>query len=342
MAILTLEGVTKVYGTGHTAVKAVDRVDLEVDPGEIVLIQGPSGSGKTTLLSMAGALLRPTEGRVNINGHEVSSMREAELPPVRLREIGFVFQAFNLLSNLTALENVLVPLILNRRPSRPGQKGAAELLAELGLSHRLDHVPADLSGGEQQRVAIARALANDPKLILADEPTGNLDSRTGQEVTRLLCQIACERQVSVVIVSHDQRIADVAHRVVWMEDGRLKYEPTPKAPTPYRVGAASDPDRSIDIPRTWLDRIKGRGNGLAGPEITTVLLVRGMSCSHCAQNVRDTLLSLEGVVGVEVQLDPGLVEVRHDPIRADGRALVHAVLRAGGNGVRRYSAHVVE
>lgn len=148
-------------------------------------------------------------------------MRESQLPTLRLKEIGFVFQSFNLLSNLTALENVLVPLSWNGTNGSGAREKAEGLLVDLGLGDRLHHLPADLSGGEKQRVAIARALANDPKIILADEPTGNLDSQTGHEVTRLLCRIACDRKVSVVIVSHDQRIADVAHRIFWMEDGHL-------------------------------------------------------------------------------------------------------------------------
>lgn len=221
MATLKLENVTKIYGKGHTAVKAVEGVSLEVAPGEILLIMGPSGSGKTTLLSMAGAMLRPSEGRIFINGQEITRMRESQLPTLRLKEIGFVFQSFNLLSNLTALENVLVPLSWNGTNGSGAREKAEGLLVDLGLGDRLHHLPADLSGGEKQRVAIARALANDPKIILADEPTGNLDSQTGHEVTRLLCRIACDRKVSVVIVSHDQRIADVAHRIFWMEDGHL-------------------------------------------------------------------------------------------------------------------------
>lgn len=227
MATLRLDAVTKVYGSGRTAVKAVDVVDVEVAPGEIVLVMGPSGSGKTTLLSLAGALMRPTEGRIFINDQEITRMGESQLPAVRLREIGFVFQAFNLLSNLTALENVLVPLSLNGGDGQGSRVKAEALLMELGLGDRMDHLPADLSGGEQQRVAVARALANDPKLILADEPTGNLDSKTGHEVTELLCRIACDRNVGVVIVSHDQRIADTADRVLWMEDGRIGPWPGP-------------------------------------------------------------------------------------------------------------------
>ncbi len=222
MRVLELCGVSKVYGSGHTAVKAMQGVDLKVEKGEIVLIMGPSGSGKTTLLSMAGALLRPTEGDIFINGKKITDLGERELPRIRIENIGFVFQAFNLLSNLTALENVMVPMKLVGRRDRLGLERAQNLLSDLGLKERLNHLPKDLSGGEQQRVAIARALANQPKMILADEPTGNLDSKTGRQVIDLLCRIACEQERTVVMVGHDERIKDIAHRVLWMEDGRIK------------------------------------------------------------------------------------------------------------------------
>lgn len=223
--ILELQSVNKVYGRGHTAVKAVDGVDLSVKPGEIVLIMGPSGSGKTTLLSMAGLLLRPTEGRIWIDGKDVTQFSERQLPTLRLHNIGFVFQAYNLLGALTARENVEVVMNMAGINGRAAFTRAIELLTMLGLEHRLDHLPADLSGGEKQRVALARALANDPPLILADEPTGNLDSKTGREVMELLCcGLGRDRGRAIVIVTHDHRLRDIADRVLWLEDGRLREE----------------------------------------------------------------------------------------------------------------------
>ncbi len=220
-ATLRVEGVTKRYGAGATEVVAVRNVSLAVAPGEIVLIMGPSGSGKTTLLSMLGALLKPTEGTIHLNGEVISALAENRLPDIRLRQFGFIFQDFNLLSALTALENVAIVAELAGMRNGEACKKAAALLAELGLGGRLNFLPEKLSGGEKQRVAIARALINDPTLILADEPTANLDSKIGHEIMRLLRNIAREQGRSVVIVSHDQRIKDIADRVLWLEDGQF-------------------------------------------------------------------------------------------------------------------------
>ncbi len=214
--------VTKRYGSGATEVSAVRDVSLSVAPGEIVLIMGPSGSGKTTLLLMLGALLKPTEGSIQLNGTPLSALAENRLPDIRLREFGFVFQDFNLLSALTVLENVAIVAELTGLKSGVARKKAAAILTDLGLGERLNFLPEKLSGGEKQRVAIARALVNDPTLILADEPTANLDSKIGHEVMQLLQRIAKEQQRSVVIVSHDQRIKDIADRVMWLEDGQFK------------------------------------------------------------------------------------------------------------------------
>ena len=224
MAASTLQvtHVTKLYGSGATEVAAVRDVSLSVAPGEVVLIMGPSGSGKTTLLSMLGALLKPTEGTIHLNGDVISALAENRLPDIRLRQFGFVFQDFNLLSALTALENVVIMAELAGTKNREARKKAAALLTELGLGERLNFLPEKLSGGEKQRVAIARALVNDPALILADEPTANLDSKIGHEIMRLLRSIAKEQGRSVVIVSHDQRIKDIADRVLWLEDGQFK------------------------------------------------------------------------------------------------------------------------
>ncbi len=219
---LKVDHVTKRYGQGATEVAAVRDVSLTVAPGEIVLIMGPSGSGKTTLLSMLGALLKPSEGSITLNGTTLSALAENRLPDIRLRQFGFVFQDFNLLSALSVLDNVALVAELTGTRRGEARKKAAAVLGELGLEKRLRFLPEKLSGGEKQRVAIARALVNEPTLILADEPTANLDSRIGHEIMRLLRKIAREQGRSVVIVSHDQRIKDIADRVLWLEDGRFK------------------------------------------------------------------------------------------------------------------------
>ena len=219
---LQVVDVTKRFGSGATEVTAVRSVSLTIDPGEVVLIMGPSGSGKTTLLMMLGALLMPTEGTIRLNGQVISDLDESQLPEVRLRQFGFVFQDFNLLSALTALENVaLVASLAGRKNGEARQRAEAEL-TRLGLGERLGFLPEELSGGEKQRVAIARALVNDPAILFADEPTANLDSKIGHEIMRLLRAIAEEQGRSVVIVSHDQRIKDIADRVLWLEDGEFK------------------------------------------------------------------------------------------------------------------------
>ncbi len=224
MTTLTLDvrDATKQFGEGDTAVTAVRGVSLAVQPGEVVLIMGPSGSGKTTLLSMMGALLKPSEGSIRLNGTEISALSESRLPDIRLRQFGFVFQDFNLLSALSVVENVAIVAELAGLTGRAARDKATALLTELGLGERLGFLPEKLSGGEKQRVAIARALINDPALILADEPTANLDSKIGHEIMRLLRRIAKDQGRSVVIVSHDQRIRDIADRVLWLEDGAFK------------------------------------------------------------------------------------------------------------------------
>ena len=217
---LRLQNVTKVYGVGEAAVTALDSVDFSARAGEVVMIMGPSGAGKTTFLTIAGALLRPTSGTIEIAGTDITGLKEKDLPAVRREKVGFIFQSFNLLESLTALENVR--LVMTDITPRSATNRARELLNMLGLSRRLKSLPKNLSGGEKQRVAIARALANNPDLILADEPTANLDSARGQEVMQLLRQIALDMGQSVVIVSHDHRIREVTHRVLWLEDGRFR------------------------------------------------------------------------------------------------------------------------
>lgn len=219
---LHVHGVTKRFGSGDTEVVAVRDVSLEVEPGEVVLIMGPSGSGKTTLLLMLGGLLKPTDGQIVLDGLELSALSESKLPDVRLRHFGFIFQDFNLLSALNVRDNVSIASELTGVGRKAAREKASSLLTELGLGHRLRFPPEKLSGGEKQRVAIARALVNDPALILADEPTANLDSSHGHDTMRLLREIAKGRGRSVVIVSHDQRIRDIADRVLWLEDGQFK------------------------------------------------------------------------------------------------------------------------
>jgi len=222
--ILSLAGVTKVYGSGPRAVTALEGVSLEARAGEVVLVMGPSGSGKTTLLTIAGALLKPTRGTVRICDTDITNLDENRLASIRREMVGFVYQNFNLLEALTALENVrLVTADATMNGGLPRDR-AREILDTLGLGQRLNALPKELSDGEKQRVAIARALGKNPALMLADEPTANLDAKRGHGVMELLRQKALEMDKAVVIVSHDHRIRDVADRVVWLEDGRLRSE----------------------------------------------------------------------------------------------------------------------
>jgi len=221
--ILQLDAVSKMYRSGDFSITALDDVTLHIRGGEIVAIMGPSGSGKTTLLTIAGALLRPTQGHVHICGTEVTNMDEGRLAKIRRQKVGFVYQSFNLLEALTALENVRIVIQNGARNGRvDAAHRATELLDTFGLSHRIHALPKRLSDGEKQRVAIVRALAKDPDLILADEPTANLDAKRGHEVMQLLRQKALELHKAVVVVSHDDRIRQFAHRVLWLEDGRLR------------------------------------------------------------------------------------------------------------------------
>jgi putative ABC transport system ATP-binding protein len=219
--LLRVEALTKVFGSGRTEVVAVDGVDLVSDRGEITLVMGPSGSGKTTLLTMIGCLLRPTLGRVLIGGLDVTALPPREHPRIRRTLVGFVFQTFNLLDSLSAQENVEVALNIAgvKGPAAAAQSRA--LLEDAGLGGRLEFPAHALSAGERQRVAIARALASNPPLLLADEPTANLDSRHGREVMQLLRTLARRQNCGAVVVSHDERLRAIADRVLGLEDGRV-------------------------------------------------------------------------------------------------------------------------
>lgn len=220
--ILRAKDLVKSFGTGARAVRAVNGVSLDVHRGELILIKGPSGSGKTTLLSILGGLMRPTSGTVELLDQDITTLSEAALAAMRARQIGFVFQAYNLLAALHVEDNVLFPARLVRGRLPLARQRSDALIERLGLAHRRRARPAQLSGGEKQRVAVARALINDPPLILADEPTGNLDSERGFEVAMILHDIARDDGRAVVIVTHDERIEDIADRVLWLEDGRLR------------------------------------------------------------------------------------------------------------------------
>lgn len=222
MTAVAIRDLTKTYGEGDLAVDAVRHVDLDIDAGEVVLVMGPSGSGKTTLLLMVGAMLRPTSGSITIDGTDIATAAERSLPPLRAHHFGFIFQDFNLLSALDALENVELACNLAGVRGRDARSRATKLLSRLGLERRLHFRPDQLSGGEKQRVAVARALANDPKVILADEPTANLDRAHGREIARLLRRVATDDGRSVVIVSHDERLKEIADRVLWLEDGQFR------------------------------------------------------------------------------------------------------------------------
>jgi putative ABC transport system ATP-binding protein len=208
----------KDYGSGAALVRAVDGVSLEIAPGESVAIVGPSGCGKSTLLYLLGGLERATGGTLRLAGQQLARLRESELARLRRRSLGFVFQAFHLVDELTALENVELPLLLAGATQHRARVRALELLARVGLADRVGHLPSALSGGQRQRVAIARALANEPEVVLADEPTGNLDSAASNEVLRLFEQLHADGQ-TLVVVTHDERIAATANRLITMRDG---------------------------------------------------------------------------------------------------------------------------
>ncbi len=217
--VIETEDLTKVYPMGTGQVHALRGVDMQVAAGEFVALMGASGSGKSTLLHLLGCLDTPTEGAYHLAGHDVGALSHDERAAVRNRQIGFVFQSFHLLPRLNALENVTLPLLYRGRVEDAGER-AAEALSRVGLADRMDHQSVELSGGERQRVAIARALVNDPAIVLADEPTGNLDSRTGAEVMKLLAELHADGR-TILVVTHDAQVSAYAQRTLHIQDGRL-------------------------------------------------------------------------------------------------------------------------
>lgn len=222
MSIIELEDVEKYYQMGETLVKAVDNISIKIDKGDFVAIMGPSGSGKSTSMNLVGSLDLPTNGKIFLDGRDISSLDESQLAQIRGKKIGFIFQSFNLIQNLTAKENVMLPMLFQGMDSEERQIKAQRLMELVELDDRMDHYSNQLSGGQQQRVAIARALANDPEVILADEPTGNLDTKTGEKVMEFLKKLNQEGR-TIIIVTHDPELAlKHAQKIYWMKDGKIE------------------------------------------------------------------------------------------------------------------------
>jgi len=219
--VIKLENVWKIYQLGKVELVALKGISLEVTPGAFVTIMGPSGSGKSTLLNIVGVLDSPTRGKVFLKGKDISLLTEDQLSQLRGKTIGFVFQEFNLLPNLTAIENVMLPMIFQGTPLEKRKEKAKELLISLGLEDRISHQPAELSGGERQRVAIARAFANAPEMVIADEPTGNLDSITGKKIMEVLVDFHQKQGKTIVVVTHDPHIAEYSEEIVNIKDGEI-------------------------------------------------------------------------------------------------------------------------
>lgn len=219
--LLTLDNVHKTYHVGEVDVHALRGINLKVRQGEFLAILGESGSGKSTLLNSVGCLDVPTKGKIYLANKDIQLLDESELAQIRGRKIGFVFQNYNLIPSLTALENVMLPMIFQNVEEYKRKSRAIELLNLVGLGHRMNHTPLKLSGGEQQRVAIARALANDPEIILADEPTGNLDSETEKDIIRLLVDLHEKRKKTIIMITHNQKLARYAERIIRLKDGKI-------------------------------------------------------------------------------------------------------------------------
>ncbi len=220
MSLIEIKDMYKIYNPGENEVRAIDGVNLTIENGEFVAIIGQSGSGKSTLMNMLGLLDVPTSGKYLLNGKDVEGLTDDELSEIRNKEIGFIFQGFNLITSLTAVENVELPLVYRGMKKEERNKLAIEALDRVGLSHRLEHLPKQMSGGQQQRVAIARAVAAKPPIILADEPTGNLDSHSGVEVMKILHELHEEGR-TVILITHDNDIASEAQRVIRIQDGQI-------------------------------------------------------------------------------------------------------------------------
>jgi putative ABC transport system ATP-binding protein len=218
------EDLVKEYRQGENTLRVLDKVNIRIETGEFMAIMGPSGSGKSTLLNMLGALDRPTSGKVVIGGTDIANLDDNQLANLRNRELGFIFQQFNLIPRMNALDNVEVPLSISGMSRGKRRERAKDLLRQVGLESRLDHKPTQLSGGEQQRVAIARALANDPNIFLCDELTGNLDSKTGQEIIVFLREINQDRKKTFVLVTHDPNVAQSTDRLILIRDGKIEGE----------------------------------------------------------------------------------------------------------------------
>jgi putative ABC transport system ATP-binding protein len=222
MSLFELKDVSRIYGKAPNEVRAVDNVSLDIEPGEFLCLIGPSGSGKSTLLQLLGGMDRPTSGVVSFEGKDLGAMNDSALAGVRLSTFGFVFQQFNLIPTLTAAQNIEAALAPTGLPTEERRRVAQERLEEVGLGVRGTHLPGQLSGGEQQRVAVARSLANDPRVILADEPTGNLDTQTGKEIIELLKWLSGEHGATLVVATHDHELAKASSRVIQIEDGQTK------------------------------------------------------------------------------------------------------------------------
>jgi putative ABC transport system ATP-binding protein len=222
--MLEAKDVTKIYPLGGIEVKALDNINLRIERGDFLAILGPSGSGKSTLLNLLGALDRPTRGSITLDGIDLARLPDVELSKIRRYKIGFVFQFFNLIPTLSALENITIPMSPVEKNRSKIREKAKELLENMGLGERINHHPSELSGGEQQRVALARALINNPLIILADEPTGNVDSKTGEEIIGLMTKLNQETEQAFVVVSHDPLITRRANKVIHLRDGRIVEE----------------------------------------------------------------------------------------------------------------------
>ena len=226
--VIETRNLKKIYQMGESEVRALDGIDLKIERGSVVSIMGPSGSGKSTLMNLLGCLDRPSEGEYYLDGIQVAKMKDDELAEVRNRKVGFVFQSFNLLPRQTALSNVELPMRYSGHATRSRKEQAGLALRAVGLGDRMTHKPTELSGGQQQRVAIARALVNDPAIIMADEPTGNLDSKSGREIMELILNLNKTRETTIIIVTHDLLIAEQTQRIISLMDGKVVSEGNPE------------------------------------------------------------------------------------------------------------------